>query len=149
MIHVSASSYFASQESQTAHEELKKVFQDTFKNAPKALKNSLTSNPSELKKYIDQKNKEMDQKLKMVSKSRESMISSVKKITNCFPPTVKVDVNKLELTDRNLLLEGVLYEGDINSITENLKKLPLLSEVGVTLNEQDRRFTYRAKVNGR
>jgi type IV pilus assembly protein PilM len=149
IIHVWASSYFADQESQKAHEELKKVFQDTFKNAPKALKNTLTSNPGELKKYIEQKNKEMDQKLKMVSKSRESMISSIKKITNSFPPTVKVDVNKLELTDRNLLLEGVLYEGDINSVTENLKKIPLLSEVGVTLNEQDKRFTCRAKVNGR
>lgn len=149
VIHVWASAYFADQESQKAHEELKKVFQDTFKNAPKAVKNTLTSNPAELKKYIEQKNKEMDQKLKMVSKTRESMISSIKKITNSFPPTVKVDVNKLELTDRNLLLEGVLYEGDINAVTENLKKIPLLSEVGVTLNEQDRRFTYRAKVNGR
>ncbi len=147
LIHVTASSYFANQESQKANEELKKVFQDTFRNAPKTLKNTLTSNPDELKKYIEQKNKEMDQKLKMLSKSRESIISSIKKITNSFPPTVKVDVNKLEITDRNLTLEGVLYDGDINSVTENLKKLPLLNDLGVTLEGQ--RFTYRAKVLGR
>ena len=75
------------------------------------------------------------------------MISNVKKITDSFPGTVRVDVNKLEIDDRNLTMEGVLYEGDITSVTENLKKIPLLSEVSITLDGQ--RFTYRAKVSGR
>jgi len=146
-VHVTAASYFAEQESVKANEELKKVFQDTFKSAPKALKTALTSNPQELKKYIETKNKEMEEKLKMVSKGKESMISNVKKITDSFPGTVRVDVNKLEINDRNLTMEGVLYEGDITSVTENLKKIPLLSEVSITLDGQ--RFTYRAKVSGR
>ena len=89
----------------------------------------------------------MEEKLKMVSKGKESMISNVKKITDSFPGTVRVDVNKLEIDDRNLTMEGVLYEGDITSVTENLKKIPLLSEVSITLDGQ--RFTYRAKVSGR
>ena len=147
LIHVTTSSYFATQENLKANEELKKVFQDTFKNAPKALKNTLTSKPEELKKYIDQKNKEMDQKLKIVSKSRESMISTVKKVTNSFPATVRVDVNKLEITDRTFRLEGVLYEGDLNLVTENLKKLPVLTDLAITMDGQ--RFTYLGKVTGR
>ena len=89
----------------------------------------------------------MEEKLKMVSKGKESMISNVKKITDSFPGTVRVDVNKLEIDDRNLTMEGVLYEGDITSVTENHKKIPLLSEVSITLDGQ--RFTYRAKVSGR
>ena len=147
LVHVTTSSFFAKEESQNANEELKKVLNDTFKNAPKALKSSLLSNPEKLKDYIEQKNRELDQKLKMVSKSRESVISVIKNITNSFPSTVKVDVNKLEIRDRNLVLEGVLYEGDINQVTEGLKKLPLLGEVN--LKQEGPRFTYQAKVNGR
>ncbi len=146
-VHVFVSSYLASQENTRAHEELKKVFQDTFKNAPKALKNTLLSNPEKLKDYIDQKNKEMEQKLKMVSKSRESMITLIKKITSSFPSTVRVDVNRLEINDRNLVLEGVLYEGDLNQVGESLKKIITLNEVN--LSQEGPRFTYRAKVTGR
>jgi cell division ATPase FtsA len=147
LIHVTASSYFAEQESLKANEELKKVFQDTFKNAPKPLKNTLLSNPDKLKDYIDQKNKEMEQKLKMVSKSRESIISLIKTITRCFPETIKVDVNKLEINDRNLIMEGVLYQGDLNLVSEALKKLPALTELGVT--QEGQRFSFKAKVTGR
>lgn len=146
-VHVIASSYFAEQENQKAQEELKKVFQDTFKNAPKALKNTITSNPVQLREYIEKKNRELEEKLKMLSKSKESMISYVKKVTNSFPTTVKVDVNKLEITDRNLVLEGVLYQGDLSTVTENLKKLPQLSEVSVS--NEGQRFIYKAKVLGR
>lgn len=147
LIHVTASSYFAEQESLKANEELKKVFQDTFKNAPKSLKNTLLSNPEKLKDYIDQKNKEMEQKLKMVSKSRESIISLLKNITRCFPETVKVDINKLEINDRNLIMEGVLYQGELNLITDALKKLPALTEIGVT--QEGQRFSFKGKVTGR
>ena len=146
-VHVTASSYFAGEERDKANEELKKVFQDTFRNAPKALKNTITSNPVQLKEYIEKKNKELDEKLKMLSKSRESMISYVKKITNSFPANVKVDVNKMEITDRNLVMEGVLYQGDLTTVTENLKKLPILSELTVT--NEGQRFVFKAKVLGR
>lgn len=146
-VHVSASTYIAEQENGKANEELKKVFQDTFKNAPKALKGVLLENPDKLKDYINQKNQEMDQKLKMVSKSRESVISVLKSITSSFPTGVKVDVNKLKIEDRNLLLEGVLYEGEINLVTEALKKLPIISDV--TFTTDGPRFTYKAKISGR
>jgi len=146
-VHVGLSLYFANEENRKASEELKKVFQDTFRNAPAKIKTTITSNPTQLKEYIDKKNKEMDEKLKMLSKSRESMISSVKKITSSFPATVKVDVNNLEISDRNLTIEGVLYQGDLSSVTESLKKLPILSEVTVT--NEGGRFTYKAKMLGR
>jgi type IV pilus assembly protein PilM len=148
LIHVSFASYFADQENQKASDELKKVFQETFKTAPKALKTSLTSNPLELRKYIEKKNQELDQKLKMVSRSKESMIKSLKQITNSFPATVKVDVNKIELNDSSFTLEGVIYQGDLSGVTENLKKLSaLLSEIVVS--QEGQRFTYHAKVIGR
>ena len=96
---------------------------------------------------LKKKNQELDQKLKMVSKSRETVISVIKNVTRSFPEDVKVDVNKLEVRDSNLVLEGVHYEGDINRVTESLKKLALLSEL--TISQEGPRFTYKAKINGR
>ena len=75
------------------------------------------------------------------------MITLIKKITSSFPSTVRVDFNRLEINDRNLVLEGVLYEGDLNQVGESLKKIITLNEVN--LSQEGPRFTYRAKVTGR
>lgn len=146
-VHVFVAGILAQQESKIATEELRKAFAQTFPAVPVKLKNGLTSNPRDLKKFIDQKNNELEQKLKMMSKSRVPMMGMIKAISDAFPPDVRVDVNTLQLDDRAFAVEGVIYTGSIDSVTEALKKLPSLSKV--TLERDGQRFTYKGEVIGR
>lgn len=145
--HVNFASYFAEKETTAANEELKKVFQDTFRTVPQKLRGGLLSNPEQLRKFIEQKNHELEQKLKMLSKGKTPVIGIVRQISDAFPKTVRVDVNTLQFDDRSLLIEGVLYEGELTPVTESLKKLAVFSEV--TLQQEGSRFSYRGKVVGR
>jgi type IV pilus assembly protein PilM len=135
------------EESHKSNQELSKVFQDNFRTVPAKLRTSLTTNPQELKKFLDQKNNEMEQKLKMLSKRRIPMMGIIKSISDAFPPTVKVDVNTLSLDDRAFTVEGVLYEGNLDAVSENMKKVAALSSVSVKKDGQ--RFTITGQVNGR
>jgi type IV pilus assembly protein PilM len=146
-LHVSVASYLADREAKSSAEELRKVFSETFRSAPQKLRNSLTSDPDELRKYIEQKHNELNQKLKVVAKNRTPALTVVRSISEAFPTTVKVDVNVLDLTDRNLTLEGVLYEGSLDAVTEALKKIPSFTNITLTMN--DKRFTYKGEVTGR
>lgn len=146
-LHVNIAGYLADQESKAASKELAKAFSETFKEVPTKLRTTLTTNPKELKKFIDQKNNEMDQKLKMLSKARTPMLTLVRTVSESFPPDVRVDVNKLQLDDRTFVMEGVLYEGDLSRVTENLKKVTALTKVD--LNRDGQRFTYRGELVGR
>jgi len=146
-VHVFFAGLLAQQESKVATEELRKAFAQTFPAVPAKLKQGLTSNPRDLKKFIDQKNNELEQKLKMVSKSRTPMMSMIKTISESFPPEVRVDVNTLQVDDRAFLVEGVLYSGNLDTVTESLKKLPTLNNVALTRDGQ--RFTFKGEVVGR
>lgn len=146
-IHVFVAQELADSETKAATEDLRKTFQSTFSSVPQKLRNSLTSNPNDLKKYIATKNKELDQKLKMLSKTRTPMLSLVLSVSNAFPATVKVDVNSLQLDDRNFNLEGVLYQGTLEAVTAGLKANKQLANV--TLQQNGQRFTYHGEVVGR
>lgn len=146
-IHVFIAQQMADSESKAATEDLRKAFQTTFNTVPQKLRNSLTSNPADLKKYIAQKNKELDQKLKMLSKTRTPMLTLMLAVSNTFPNDVKVDVNSLQLDDRTFNLEGVLYKGTLDAVTNALKANKQFSNVTLQMNGQ--RFTYHAEVVGR
>jgi type IV pilus assembly protein PilM len=146
-LYVMIASPLAEEEAKKANTEVTKVFQETFHSVPTKIRTGLTNNPQELKKFIDQKNNEMEQKLKMLSKRRIPVLGIVKSISDSFPPTVKVDVNTLSLDDRSFTVEGVLYEGNMDTITESMKKVVALSNIKVQKDGQ--RFTITGQVNGR
>jgi len=137
----------ADSEAHTASEELRKAFSKTFPNVPSKQKLTMTKSPELLKKFIDQKNQELDQKLKMISKSRVPMLGLINSISSAFPSEVRVDVNVLQIDDHSFSLEGVLYSGDINRVTENLKKITSFNRVA--LQRDGQRFFYRGEVLGR
>jgi type IV pilus assembly protein PilM len=139
--------YIAEKEARRAREEMRKVFSDTFRSVPSKLKTSLTNDPKELKKYIDLKNNELNQKLKMLSKERTPMMGLLRQISEAFPPEVKVDVNSVIMDDRALRVEGVLYSGDLDRVTDQLKKLPNFNKISVDRDGQ--RFTYKGEIVGR
>jgi type IV pilus assembly protein PilM len=146
-VHVFIAQWLADSEARSATEDLRKTFQETFRSVPPKLRNGLTSNPNDLKKFIGQKNKEMEQKLKMLSKARVPMMSLILAISNAFPSNVRVDVNNLQLDDRSFSLDGVLYQGDLEKVTDGIKAIKSLS--GVTLTRNGQRFTYHGDVVGR
>ncbi|MBI4402715.1 MAG: pilus assembly protein PilM [Deltaproteobacteria bacterium] len=146
-VHVMITRPLAEKDYRAASEELKKVFADTFRNVPSKVSKSLVTDPQALKKYIDQKNVELEQKLKMLSKNRTPMLSLIRSISEAVPPTLRVDVNSLSIDDRSLLIDGVVYEGDINRMTEELKKVVSFSNVN--LLQDGKRFSYRGEVHGR
>lgn len=143
-IHVSVASYLSERELAASNDELKKVFKDTFRSVPSKTAQALLSNTSELKKYIEQKNVELEKKIKMASKTDIPALSIIKAVSNAFPMDVRVDVNTLQFDDRSFTLEGVLYEGKLEGVTNNLKGIPQFSDVQLETNGQ--RFTYKGKV---
>jgi hypothetical protein len=146
-VHVFVAQNLADSDRKAAQQDLQKAFADTFRSVPAKLRTGLTSNPADLKKFISQKNNELDQKLKMVSKTRVPMLTLILGISNAFPPEVKVDVNTLQLDDRTFNLDGVLYKGSIEAVTERLKSNKALGNV--TLQQNGQRFSYRGDVVGR
>lgn len=146
-VHVTIAGHLAESEAKRAKEELRKALALTFSNLPKKMTQTLTSDPNELKKFIAQRNKELDQKIKMLSRRRTPVLSLVKAVSQAFPVDVKVDVNNLSLDDRSLLIEGVLYQGDLAKVTENLKQIPSVENLNLTRDGQ--RFTYTAQMTGR
>ena len=146
-IHVFIAQYLAQSEAHTASDELRKAFQKTFPSVPAKQKITLTKSSAMLKKFINQKNSELDQKLKMMSKTRVPMLGLIRAISNSFPPTVRVDVNTLKLDDRTFSIEGVLYSGDLNQVTDDLKKVTALNRIELTRDGQ--RFSYKGEVVGR
>lgn len=145
--HVSIAGFLAERESSTAREELRKVFQETFRSVPQKIKTSLTNDPEALKKFIDQKNTEFDQRIKMLSKKRVSALSLLRNISDSFPTETKVDVNNIELTDRSFSVEGVLYSGELAAVAETMKKVPGFSNV--QLSQSGPRFTIKGEMAGR
>jgi type IV pilus assembly protein PilM len=131
-------------ESQSAQDEVKKVLQDTFQSIPSKLKSSLSQDPKGLRKFIQNKNFEIEKKLKALSSNRATTLKMIKMISDSFSTTSKVDVNTLSIDDSNILIEGVLYSGELNTTTETLKKLPFIKEIKLDLNGQ--RFAYRGSV---
>jgi type IV pilus assembly protein PilM len=147
LVHVTLSTIVASKQASNAEEALGKIFQDTFRSVPQKARTHLIANPPELRKYIDQKVRELDQKIQLVSKSHVAMGTLFKKVSASFPAEVRVDVNTLELDDKNLKIQGVLYQGDINQVVEALKATTYFSQV--TSQTEGGNFTISGKVVGR
>lgn len=146
-LHSCVASKVAHDEETLAQTELKKELAETFPNVPTPLRKTLMSDPGALKKYIEQKTNELDQKMKVFSKERVPMMNLIRALSDAFPADVKVDVNSLSLDDRTFVLEGVLYEGDINRATDLIQKIPSLTKVN--LKRDGQRFTFRGEVVGR
>lgn len=147
-VHVMISGYAAESEARKASDELKKVFGETFRTGVNAkTRTLLTSDPRELKKFLDGKNNELNQKLKMLSKERTPVMSLIRAISDAFPKEVEVDVNSLALDDRQIKVEGVLYKGDLEKVTENLKTIKAFSNI--KLEKDGQRFTFKGDVVGR
>ncbi len=146
-LHSCVASRIADNEVKRAQGELQKEFGETFRSVPTGLRKTLVTDPDALKKYIDQKTNELEQKLKVFAKERVPMMTLVRAISESFPPDVKVDVNTLSLDDRTFVMEGVLYEGDLNKVTDLIQKVPSLTKVNLTRDGQ--RFTFRGEVVGR
>lgn len=136
--------YIASESATKANRELSKVFGDTFKDAGRNRAN-FTKDPKMLQKYIEQKENELTQRLKL-SNNQAPMLGIIRSVSEAFPapPAVEIDVNLLSLDDRAVRIEGVLYKGDLNLVTENLKKVAYFRNVTVENNGQ--RFTYKGDV---
>jgi len=143
--HVTVSSYLADAELNKANEELKKVFQETFRLVNAKTRNELIAHPEDLKKFIDKKNTELEQKLNMLSKNKTSMLRLIAGVSSAFPKSIRVDVNDVQIDDNKFTLDGVVYEnGNLSPVTEALKKIAAFSDV--TLQQEGQRFTYRGKV---
>lgn len=143
--HVTVASYLADTELSKANDELKKVFQETFRSVNAKTRTELIANPVDLKKFIDKKNNELEQKLKMLSKNKTSMLRLIAGVSNAFPKSIRVDVNDMQIDDTKFTLDGVVYEnGNLAPVTEALKKIAAFSEI--TLQQEGQRFTYRGKV---
>jgi hypothetical protein len=71
----------------------------------------------------------VDQKLELVSKKHVAMGTLFKKVSVSFPADIKVDVSALEIDERNLLIKGTIYQGDINQVAESLKATSFFTDV--------------------
>ena len=143
-LHVNIASYLSDKEKTLSNDELRKVFKDTFRMVPAKTAQSLLGNTDELKKFIEQKNIELEQKIKMAAKTDIPALSIIKAISNAFPANVRVDVNILQFDDRNFSMDGVLYEGALDQVTNNIKAISHFSDV--QLQQEGQRFTYKSKI---
>lgn len=146
-VHVNVSGLFTDKEAKTAQEDLRKVFQGAFPEVPAKQRLALTNNPKDLKKFLSQKSNEIDQKLTILKKTRQPVLSMIKSVSDAFPADTKVDVNLLSIDDKQMLLEGVVFQGTLEKAEENIKNLKFIKELKVAKDGQ--RFKMEAQVLGR
>lgn len=146
-VNVWVSGVLAQRDLQSSRTELQKTFADTFSGVNAKTARGLTSNADQLTKFINQKNKELQQKIKMMARDRTPMLSRVFAISSSFPRDTKVDVNTLQLDDRAMTVDGVLFEGNLAPVKDTLAQKNWLKDV--TLNQEGNRFTIKAEVVGR
>ncbi len=145
-VNVWVNSMLVGREVQNAQAELQKNFADTFQGVPAKISKSLTADPEQLGKFIEKKKNELNQKIKMMSRDHSPMLTKVLTVSASFPPEVQVDVNLLQIDDRAVSVEGVVYEGQLAQAKENLSKAPWLKDV--TLSQEGQRFTMKGEVTG-
>ncbi len=146
-VHVNVSGFFTDKEAKSAQEDLRKVFQGAFPEVPVKQRLSLTTNPKDLKQFLGKKSNEIDQKLTILKKTRQPVLSMIKLISDSFPQDTKVDVNLLSIDDKQVLVEGVVFQGNLDKATENIRNLKFIKELKVSKDGQ--RFKMDAQVLGR
>lgn len=146
-LHVTISGFITDKESKSATEELRRVFKGAFPEVNQKLMLSLTGNQKDLKKFLSQKSNEIDQKLTILKKTRQPVLSMIKSVSDAFPPDIKVDVNTLSIDDKQVLVEGVVFQGTIDKAAENIRKLKFIKEIKVSKDGQ--RFKIDGQVLGR
>jgi Tfp pilus assembly PilM family ATPase len=145
-VHVNVAGYLASKEVKSSREELRRVFSEAFREVPPRLRDTLTAKPSELRLFLEKKDREVDAKLKAADLPRKYLSPTVAAISSAFPPTVRVDINRLELSQGKALIEGVLYEGDLKGVSEKLGTIPDLKNV--QLKQDGQRFRFEGDWQG-
>lgn len=151
-IYFNIASFLAAREEKSATQELNKVFQDTFRSVQPKERLKYTSDSDQLEKFLKSKTNELNQKLKLLAKGRVTAISMIRQVSDAFPAEQKVDVNKMSFDDQSFQLEGVLYNGGFDIITEKLNKISFLKDVKLEDVKEEpagKRFSYRASVVGR
>jgi Tfp pilus assembly PilM family ATPase len=146
-VNIFLSSFVTDKEVKLAKVELEKTFQETFRSVNSKMRDTLTSKPDALKKYLDQKNMELKQKVQMLSKDKSSMLTVLAAVSTVFPKEMRVDVNTVQMDELHLTVEGVLYQGEIGVVENNLKQIPRFSNVEV--KKEGQRFTIRANIAGK
>ena len=104
----------------------------------------MIENSESLSKYVAKRQNELQQKLKMVSKGGTSTTELIRSISDALPGDTRVDVNTLTIDERQFVLEGVLYQGQIDPITQGLEKIRDLENVKLQMDGQ--RFVFRGNV---
>jgi Tfp pilus assembly PilM family ATPase len=145
-VHVNVAGYLASKEVKSSREELRRVFGEAFRDVPPRLRDTLTAKPGELRLFLEKKDREVDAKLKAADLPRKYLSPTVAAISSAFPPTVRVDINRLELSQGKAVIEGVLYEGDLKGVSEKLGTIPDLKNV--QLKQDGQRFRFEGDWQG-
>jgi Tfp pilus assembly PilM family ATPase len=145
-VHVNVAGYLASKEVKSSREELRRVFGEAFREVPPRLRDTLTSKPGELRLFLEKKDREIDAKLKAADLPRKYLSPTVAAISAAFPPNVRVDVNRLELSQGKAVIEGVLYEGNLKEVSEKLSTIPDLKNV--KLRQDGQRFRFEGDWQG-
>lgn len=143
-LHSFVAKQLAERDARLATDELTKVMNQTFPMLPIAKKTELLKDSALLKRFIEQKNEDLEQKIAIVTKPRPPKLKLLRQISDSFPPELKVDVNNLQIADKTMILEGVLYSGELNKMIESLKTNSLFAKVD--LSQEGQRFTVKAEI---
>jgi len=146
ILHVNVAGYLTGKDAKSAREDLRKAFGEAFRDVPARMRDTLTTKPSELRLFIQKKDKEVDSKLKAAELPRKYISPMVALISSAFPPSVRVDINRLEFAEGKAIVEGVLYQGDLKVVTEQLSKIPQLKNV--QLKQEGARFRFEGVWQG-
>lgn len=146
-VHVFASMPIARKEMEKKQEALEQTFGQVFREVPKKVAEGILEDPESLEKYLNNRQKELKQKLALFNSKKISAVTLIRDISDAFPSSLRVDVNSVALDDRQFTIEGVLYEGDLETVTANLKNLTEFDNIQV--EQRDKRFTYRGNISGR
>jgi Tfp pilus assembly PilM family ATPase len=147
LVNIFLSSFVTEREVKIARQEFDKTFQETFRAINPKLRDTLTANPDALKKFLEQKTGELRQKATMLSKDKQSVLALLASVSTAFPKEAKVDVNTVQVDDRTLTVEGVLYSGNMATIEQNFKNSGTFQNIEV--QKEGQRFTVKGQVAGK
>lgn len=143
-VHSSAAKILAHKQLLSSEELLNKTFQDSFRTVPQKVRDHLVKNPVELRKFVNQRVDELNQRLNLSGEPDVKMGMLMKKVSSSFSQNIKVDVHQLEIDQTNLLIKGILYQGDISQVVSSLKETSFFSDL--THRSDSGKFEISGKV---
>lgn len=145
-VHVHLATFLNHSKIEKIESLVNRTFMQTFPGTPAKVAKNLIQDTDALKKFIENKNRELEQKYKVLKDEKPPKLNFVLAISNAFPKSLSVDVNKLNIEENSFSVEGVLYQGDINQAVDLIKKNKLFN--GVTVSNKDNRFTISGNITG-